>query len=76
MYDEKEKGDKNNENNKTEDGYPSIIEINLTENEERYYFTERYDNLSKKNTELIKKKISKEVSMKDNISDLMLLDLE
>ena len=72
----KEKGDKNNESNKTEDGYPSIIEINLTENEERYYFTERYDNLSKKNTELIKKKISKEVSLKDNISDLMLLDLE
>ena len=74
----KDKGDKNNEkeNNKTEDGYPSIIEINLTENEEKYYFTERYDNLSKKNTELIKKKISKEVSLKDNISDLMLLDLE
>ena len=72
----KEKGDKNNESNKTEDGYPSIIEINLTENEEKYFFTERYDNLSKKNTELIKKKISKEVSLKDNISDLMLLDLE
>ena len=75
---EKEKGDKNDEkeNNKTEDGCPSVIEINLTENEEKYYFTERYDNLSKKNTELIKKKISKEVSLKDNISDLMLLDLE
>ena len=73
----KEKGEKNEkDNNKTEDGYPSIIEINLTENEERDFFTERYDNLSKKNNELIKKKISKEVNLKENITDLMLLDLE
>ena len=33
---------------KTEDGYPTMIEINLTESEEKYFFTERYDNLSKK----------------------------
>ena len=56
---EKEKNDKEKnekENNKTEDGYPSIIEINITENEEKDFFTERYDNLNKKNNELIKKK--------------------
>ena len=73
----KEKGDKNDkDNNKTEDGYPSIIEINLTENEEKDFFTERYDNLNKKNAELIKKKIAKEVNFKENISDLLLFDLE
>ena len=71
----KEKGGENNEN-KTEDGYSNIIEINLTESEEKYLFTERYDNLSKKNNELIKKKIEKEVNFKENMSDLMLLDLE
>ena len=65
-----------NEENKTEDGYPTIIEINLTDNEEKHFFTERYDNLNKKNNELLKKKISKEVNMKDNVTDLMLLDLE
>ena len=53
-----------------------MIEINLTESEEKYFFTERYDNLSKKNNELIKKKIDKEVNLKENISDLMLIDLE
>ena len=71
--------DNNNDNNnelKTEDGYPVTIEINLTESEEKYFFTERYDNLSKKNIELIKKKIDKEVNLKENISDLMLIDLE
>ena len=31
---------------KTEDGYPVMIEINLTESEEKYFFTERYDNLN------------------------------
>ena len=73
----KEKGEKNDkDNNKTEDGCPSIIEINLTENEEKYFFTERYDNLNKKNAELIKKKIAKEANFKENISDLLLLDLE
>ena len=53
----KEKGD-NTKTDKTEDGYPSVIEINLTENEEKDFFTERYDNLNKKNNELIKKKDS------------------
>ena len=73
----KEKGEKNDkDNNKTEDGCPSIIEINLTENEEKDFFTERYDNLNKKNAELIKKKIAKEANFKENISDLLLLDLE
>ena len=73
---------KNNNNNKdldefkTEDGYPLMIEINLTESEEKYFFTERFDNLNKKNNELIKKKIEKEVNIEDNISDLMLIDLE
>ena len=61
---------------KTEDGYPVMIEVNLTESEEKYFFTERYDNLSKKNMELMKKKIEKEVNLKENISDLMLIDLE
>ena len=73
----KEKGENNEKENKTEDGYPSVIEINMTENEEKYFFTERYDNLNKKNNELIKKKIEKEAaSFKENISDLMLIDLE
>ena len=61
---------------KTEDGYPVMIEINLTESEEKYFFTERYDNLSKKNIELLKKKIEQEANIKENISDLMLIDLE
>ena len=55
----KEKGEKNDKDNKTEDGYPSIIEINLTEYEEKYFFTERLDNLNKKNNEIVKKKITK-----------------
>ena len=73
-----EKNKDNNDNNefKTEDGYPVMIEVNLTESEEKYFFTERYDNLSKKNNELIKKKIEKEENLKENISDLMLIDLE
>ena len=53
-----------------------MIEMNLTESEEKYFFTERYDNLSKKNNELIKKKIEKQVNLEENISDLMLIDLE
>ena len=73
---DKDKGEKNKtDSNKTEDGYPSIIEINMTENEQKN-FTERLDNLNKKNNELIKKKIAKEVNIKENISDLMLFDLE
>ena len=47
----------------------------MTENEQKN-FTERLDNLNKKNNELIKKKIAKEVNIKENISDLMLFDLE
>jgi serine/threonine protein kinase len=71
----KEKGDKEKEN-KNEDGYPTMIKINLTENEEKDFFIERYDNLSKKNSEFVKKKVEKEVNLKENIGDLMLLDLE
>ena len=54
------------------------IEINLTESEEKYFFTERYDNLSKKNIEVIKKKIEKQanINIREYISDLMLIDLE
>jgi serine/threonine protein kinase len=73
---EKNKENENKDEFRTEDGYPLVIEINLTESEEKYFFTERYDNLSKKNNELIKKKIDKEVNLKENISDLMLIDLE
>ena len=73
----KEKKKNGENNNKIEDGYPSIIEINLTENEEKYFFTERLDNLNKKNKEIIKKKITKENNLKgNNFSNLMLLDLE
>ena len=73
----KEKNNKKDKDEfKTEDGYPVMIEINLTESEEKYFFTERYDNLNKKNNELIKKKIEKEVNTEGNISDLMLVDLE
>ena len=76
---ENENNNNNKENNneiKTEDGYPIMIEINLTESEEKYFFTERLDNLSKKNKEFLKKKIDKEVNLQENISDLMLIDLE
>ena len=70
----KENGEKHD---KIEDGYPSIIETNLTENEEKYFFTERLNNLNKKNKEIIKKKITKENNLKgNNFSNLMLLDLE
>jgi len=79
MLKEKNK-EKNNKKDtdeyRTEDGYPVMIEINLTESEEKYFFTERYDNLNKKNNELIKKKIEKQVNTEGNISDLMLIDLE
>ena len=52
---EKKENVDNKEDKNDEDGYPSIIEINLTENEEKYFFTERLDNLNKKNNEIIKK---------------------
>jgi serine/threonine protein kinase len=72
----KEKGENiKSENSKMEDGYPSLIEINMTESEQKN-FTERYDNLNKKNCELIRKKIEKEANIKENISELMLFDLE
>ena len=76
IKEEKNIDNNNNEEIKTEDGYPIEIEINLTENEEKYFFKERYDNLNKKNNEYIKKKIEKEANLKENISDLMLIDLE
>ena len=67
----------NGENNDIiEDGYPSVIEINMTENEEKYFFTERLDNLNKKNNEIIKKRIMKENNIIGNYSNLMLIDLE
>ena len=73
----KEKKENGEKNDNIEDGYPSMIEINLTENEEKYFFTERLDNLNKKNNEIIKKKITKENNIKgNNFSNLMLLDLE
>ena len=71
----KENAEKNDED-KTLEGYPSVIEINLTENEEKYFFTERLDNLNKKNKEIIKKKITKKDNIKGNLSNLMLIDLE
>jgi hypothetical protein len=72
----KNKEKKETLNNNYEDGYPSVIEINLTENEERNFFTERLDNLNKKNNEIMKKKITKESNIKGNLSNLMILDLE
>ena len=54
---------------------PEVIKVNLTENEERF-FTERLDNLNKKNNEIVKKKFQKEVSNEVNISPLLLIDLE
>ena len=71
----KEKGEKN-ENDKMLEGYPAVIEINLTEKEEKYFFTERLDNLNKKNKEIIKKKITKKDNINGNLSNLMLIDLE
>jgi hypothetical protein len=53
-----------------------VIEINMTENEEKYFFTERLDNLNKKNNEIIKKRIMKENNIIGNYSNLMLIDLE
>jgi serine/threonine protein kinase len=72
---ERRKDDKDKDDN-TLDGYPETIEINLTENDERSFFTERLDNLTKKNNEIVKKKFQKEVNIEENISDIMLLDLE
>ena len=77
-----EKNDENNENDEEEqedilvEGCPSLIKVNLTEMEERDFFTERLDNLNKKNKEIVKKKFQKEVTNDDNISPLLLIDLE
>ena len=72
----KENDEKNDNDDKLEEGCPIIIKVNLTEYEERSFFTERLDNLNKKNNEMIKKKIQKEVNSEDNISPLLLIDLE
>ena len=72
----KENDEKNYNDDKMEEGCPIIIKVNLTEYEERSFFTERLDNLNKKNNEMIKKKIQKEVNSEDNISPLLLIDLE
>jgi len=72
----KENEEKNDNDDKMEEGCPIIIKVNLTEYEERSFFTERLDNLNKKNNEMIKKKIQKEVNSEDNISPLLLIDLE
>ena len=76
-----EKSDENNNNGEDkedimEEGCPTIIKVNLTENEEKDFFTERLDNLNKKNNEIVKKKFQKEVTNEDNISPLLLIDLE
>ena len=73
---EKGKDDKTDNDNTIENGCPTIIEINLTENEEKSFFTERLDNVNKKNNEIVKRKYQKEVNIEENISELMLLDLE
>ena len=59
-----------------EEGCPNIIKVNLTENEERSYFTERLDNLNKKNRDIVNKKFQKEVTNDEYISPLLLIDLE
>lgn len=73
----KEKG-QNDENLEDimEEGCPNVIKVNLTENEEKCYFTERLDNLNKKSKEIVKKKIEKEVTNEEYISSLLLVDLE
>ena len=86
MSKNKTKNEQNDENNNENDeeeqedilveGCPSLIKVNLTEMEERDFFTERLDNLNKKNNEIVKKKFSKEVNNEDNISPLLLIDLE
>ena len=48
----------------------------MTVKEEKYFFTERLDNLNKKNNKIIKRKIAKENNIIGNLSNFMLLDLE
>ena len=78
MLKEKEKDEKDikNEEDTLVEGCPSLIKVNLTEIEEKDFFTERLDNLNKKNKEIVKKKFQKEVNNEDNISPLLLIDLE
>ena len=67
----------NNENNN--DSFPLLLDINIADNKEKKVkFTERLDNLNKKNNELIQKKFFKrEFSIKDNKNRISLLvDLE
>ena len=71
----KENKEEINDEDKLIDGCPEVIKVNLTENEERF-FTERLDNLNKKNNEIVKKKFQKEVSNEVNISPLLLIDFE
>ena len=71
----KENNEEINDEDKLEEGCPVTIKVNLTENEERF-FTERLDNLNKKNNEIVKKKFQKEVSNEVNISPMLLIDLE
>ena len=67
-----------NKDEKSNEDCPLLIDINLTVNEEKYNFTERFDNLYKKNNEIIKKKLKKkEFDIEDNkLRDSFLLDLE
>ena len=76
MEKNKTQEEKGENEDKLEEGCPTIIKVNLTEVEEKDFFTERLDNLNKKNNEIVKKKFSKEVNNEDNISPLLLIDLE
>ena len=76
MEKNKTQEEKGENEDKLEEGCPTIIKVNLTEDEEKDFFTERLDNLNKKNNEIVKKKFSKEVNNEDNISPLLLIDLE
>ena len=57
----KEKGEK--DEFKTEDGYPLEIEINLTESEEKYFFTERKVENNQLNEEKYMKAVEKMMKM-------------
>ena len=76
MEKNKTQEEKGENEDKLEEGCPTIIKVNLTEVEEKDFFTERLDNLNKKNNEIVKRKFSKEVNNEDNISPLLLIDLE
>ena len=67
-----------NKDEKSDEDCPFLIDIDLTANEEKYNFVERFDNLYRKNNEIIKKKLrTKEFDIEDNkFRDSFLLDLE